>query len=315
MNKEDIDALNNLFYKAEDFQHYNVTEYNEYYKYVNSINENISSIDDEELKKRIVNWTYKNKVYKTLNVNSITIPYTLNMAANVLYGLLIRAYTRQDYNSFPLTLHIEYDDRKYGELYREVFERLEPVTKIFDKVKIHFYNNKCFGGEMYEYIANNEYEIIHEIESLDDIIETKDNIHLYVTDDIITDIESYFKKAKECKCEKFYVTCCCEDSNNRNIFRKNIDDYVLKYTDLKFSIIIEDYLPGQHLYVDDVNVQLKTNHNAECINKDMSIFSIIEQLKLQMIETMYLSDECLNCNEKILCMLGVSDKDCAYKIL
>ena len=48
---------------------------------------------------------------------------------------------------------------------------------------------------------------------------------------------------------------------------------------------------------------------------DKSIVDIINTLKRELIEHNYLSKQCLTCDEKILCLMGVSNVDCFDKIL
>lgn len=315
MKREDIDCLNTLFYNAEEYFHYNNEMFKPYAEYLNSITENIDTITDEDLKFYLTNWIYKNKVYKTININSITVPYNSNMSVNILYGLIIREYSRYDYNTQAVTLHIEYDNTKHGtDVSIEDFKRLEQILGAFSKKKIHLYNNITFIEDLGEYLLSNGYEFIHEIVNIDDIKEEMPSMHLNITDENIDSFEEYIKTSVNKKCGKLYITNLCKQTKNIDLFRYNLDDFIFKYNTLSFSIISDDNIPGKNLYIDNNFVGLKLNTNINLHDKSAPITNTIELLKKDLINKSYISNKCLDCSEKVLCLLGASDERCDYKI-
>jgi hypothetical protein len=313
MRNEDKLFLETLFYNAEEYYHYNNEQFSSYATYLNDLTNRIDDITEEDLKLCILNWFYKNKVYKTININSITIPYNNYMSLNVLYGLMIRECSRYDYNTHPATLHIEFDHTKVKELSLDYFKRLEQFFSVFKKKKIRLFNNMTFVEDFGEYLLKNDYEFIHEINFIDDIKEEMGSIHLNVTDDNIINFEEYIKKAVNMRCNKFYLTNICKDSKNIDIYRYNLDEFIFKYNTMNFSIISEDYLPGKDLYIDNDFVGLKST-NTILHSRTKSLEDIITSLKKDLISKQYISNNCIDCSEKVLCMLGASDERCPYKL-
>ena len=63
------------------------------------------------------------RIYKTLNINSITVPCDENIITNTLYGMMIRECGLHDVNPHPFILHIDY---KFGDFFdTSVIDRFE----------------------------------------------------------------------------------------------------------------------------------------------------------------------------------------------
>ena len=84
---------------------------------------------------------------------------------------------------------------------------------------------------------------------------------------------------------------------------------------LDFHIINVDFIYGQHLYIDDYMVGLKNNFSIQPSNRTNHLLTDVKSLKLCHINHMYLLDQCEECSEKVLCMLGLSEMYCSSKIL
>ena len=311
---KDNEVLNTLFYNAEEYYHMNNMDYKPYADYVESLLSNIDNVEDENLKLLLTNWNYKNKVYKTININSITVPYNKNMSLNILYGLMIRECSRYDYNTHPTTLHIEYIPSENEIISLEFFKRIEEISSLFKKKKIHFYNDTTFIGDIGEYLHQHDYEFIYEVDCVSDIKTGMTNIHTNITDDNIKDFETFIQTAIKENCNRLYVTNSCKNGINIDLYRYELDEFIFKYNNMSFSIISEDYIPGKYLYVNDEYVGLKLNTTIELYDKTLSIAEVTKLLKMNLIDNQYICNKCIDCSEKVLCLLGATDERCSYKM-
>lgn len=314
MTNEDKSMLTTLFYNAEEYYHYKNNDMQPYAQYLDELVNNISDVEDETLKLNLTNWIYKNKVYKTININSITVPYNNYISLNVLYGLMIRECSRYEYNTQPTTLHIEYDPETHEDISLEYFNRIEQFSTVFTKKKLHLFKDVSFINELEQFFFQHNYEIIYEISEINDIKSGMSNIHVNITDENINSFEEFIKQALNASCNKMYITHKCNNTNNIDLYRYNLDEFIFKYNTISFSIISEDYIPGKDIYVDNDNVGLKLNNNILLHSRTLSLENIIYKLKIDLIEKQYLSENCLNCSEKVLCLLGASDERCSYKM-
>jgi hypothetical protein len=312
--------LSNLFYMAEEYQHYNNEEYKEVYEYISELVNNVDNIEDEDLKYILTNWKYKNLVYKTLQFNSLWTSAGNTMFLNILKLLSIRDLTKYTENTAKLELHIDFDNKHCFSLNIQDFKKLDETFRCFHKKTIHIKNGMYFTGELYDYLMNNDYYLIYEIEDASQIQSGTFNINVVVTENNIDMLENIIQthmnnNGRSC----FFEVDKSTSSNVRNKFRKLIEDFVFKYSSRSYIIESIDYIPTNSVGIDfNNNIYLKNNFpnlKTSCFSMDKSVVDIINTLKKELIEHNYLSKRCLTCDEKILCLMGVSNVDCFDKIL
>lgn len=318
MTIEERNTLNELFYNAEEFFHYKKYEYSEFYNYVKSLIDGLDSIEDLELKKILMNWDYKNRIYKSLNINSITVPCDENIITNTLYGMMIRECGLLDVNPHPFILHIDY---KFGDLFdKNVIDRFEWVSDNFHRKKFHIEESGYdISDEIKQYLLSKNYEIVYNVTKSESFVVEggKPRIRVILDDYNINSFENLVELAVKYKVSIMYVVNKCVESKNNNTFRCLIDELIVKYGSKDFAIVCEDFLPGQHLCVDTESVSLRYTKDDvfSKFSRKESLSKVCELLKLDMIDKMYIKDECVGCDEKLLCMLGISDKDCSLKLI
>lgn len=302
--------LLNLLYNIEESIYYNYSDddvdYNEELKSL--LSKDFSNI------KYFNNWFYKNRVYKTININSIITPYSKNLYQNVLYGLLLRENSRYDLNSKAFELNIIFRDDNIDTIDTKELSNLHKLS-CFNCKRVILKDNVELIRDLKETLTKNDYEIVYEVVSLSELSEDKHNVHLIVTDVNISKLEDFIIEAKRCNVKKMYITSSCKSCDNRSYYRSNINKLVYKHMTLDFHIINVDFIYGQHLYIDDYMVGLKNNFSIQPSNRTNHLFTDVKSLKLCHINHTYLLDQCEECPEKVLCMLGVSDVPCNHKIL
>ena len=315
MDNELRNEILSLLYYAEEYLFYGKQEYKESLDYLNTLIKNIDSYHNEELKYIIINWIIHNKVYKTLCPNGIHVYFNNKLYSNILYLLTIRENTRYDLNNNPVTLHIYFDNR-YDSVEFNELNKIENISNIFHKKYIHLFNNQWFTNDLYDYCMSNNYNIIYELEDMNQIQNNKPYSHISIKDENINELEHIIKLCSETNMKKLYITPEIRLSSNKNLYRKNIDELSIKYTNKDFYVIFNDYLQGQHIGIDrDNNIFLKENTENFYFKTNNSLEQIIETIKMRMISTKIIHEKCMNCEDNILCALGISDKDCEDKIL
>lgn len=302
--------LINLFYNIEESLYYNDsnddTDYNEELK-------SLLSKDFSNMK-YFNNWFYKNRVYKTININSIITPYSKKLYQNVLYGLMLRENSRYDLNSKSFELNIIFRDDNIDTIDTKELSNLHKLN-CFNCKRVILKDGVDLLRNLKETLIRNDYEIVYEVVSLSELSGDKDVVHLIVTDVNIPFLEEFIVEAKRCNVKKLYITSSCKSSNNRSYYRSNIDKLVYKHMTLDFHIINIDFIYGQHLYIDDYMIGLKNNFSIKPSNRTNHLYTDVKSLKLLHINHTYLLESCEQCPEKVLCMLGVSDIPCNCKIL
>lgn len=306
----EIESIHNTLYKIEESL-LNNEENRDYYNYIEDI---INNESNDNIKKILINWKYKFDTYKSLNTNGIWVNATNNIYKDILYMLSIRELGKYELNTFPVTLHIIFDNTKEDSFINinKLKQISEDLDNIFDKKYIHIKNNQYFTNDLYYFISKLNFNIIYEIESLDEIFGNKPLCHIYLKNiDMINDL---VKKSKESSVNQLYITPSLKLSSDKNKFRKIMQDLSIKETTENFSILIDDYFPGQHLYLNDNKIYILSSSYSfnPIIASDPD--SSAKNIKMELIKANYLNDKCYNCDEKILCMLGISDVDCESKI-
>ena len=315
------EQLVNLFYMAEEYKHFEIEEYKEVYDYISELVNNIDSIEDLDVKKYLLNWKYKDLVYKTLQFNSLWIPANDRMFLNALTLLRIREYTKyENYCSGCLNLHIIFDSSKFPYLIIKELQKVDAMNNFFKEKYIHIYNGEYFEGELFEYLVNNDYNIIYEIDNIKQVQSGTYNIRYCVDEQNIGELDSIIQKHISNNGKKCFIHIKKENSSEfRNKARKAIEEMLFKYSTRFYLIVAEDFLPTQNVQIDfEHKLSIKDNIKdlyTTIYNTNDNIDDIISTWKKELISHSYFDDKCMNCDEKILCMLGVSDIDCDEKIL
>lgn len=312
--------LLNLFYMAEEYQHYNNEEYKEVYDYIMDLLNSVDDIEDEELRYILINWKYKNLVYKTLQFNSLWIPAGSTMFLNILKLLSIRDLTKYAENPSKLELHIDFDNKHCSSVNIQDFKKLDETFRCFHKKTIHIKNGMYFTGELYDYLMSNNYFLVYEIESVSQIQSGTFNINIKVNESNIDTLDNIIQihmenNGRSCSFEIDKTA----SSHVRNKFRQLIENFVFKYSSRSYIVESIDYIPTSSVGIDFNNeIYLKSNFPNLMTSRfpvDKNIVEIINTWKQELIGNNYLSKQCLTCDEKILCLMGVSNVDCFDKIL
>lgn len=309
-----MEELKKVMYLSNEYQYYCKEQYKPYYDFLKDIEDNIDCIKDNELFYVFKNWMYYNKVYKTISINHIHLRLNDDLYKNVLYCLQIRDQTRYDINVSNTSLHLYYDNR-CDIMNTKELEKVSKLKSCFNNIYIHLYNNQYFIDELYEYCNQNNFELVYELESKNDIADNKSSVHLFLTDDNLNDIEDIITKCINNKnIHKLYITSALHKRESRSIYRSKLDNLIGTYNTKDFSIIPDDYTIGQHIgMTNNQEIYLKEG-NMDIIFEDNNIDDVVSNMKKYLIEKIYIDKKCLYCDETVMCMLGISDKPCEVKI-
>ena len=310
-----MNEILNLLYNSEEYFFYHENSLKDFFDYLQQL---YNSSLPEDVNYLIQNHKIKFDVFKTLSYNNLWVKYSPNLYKDILLFLLIREHTRYDIGISQPTINVVLDGSE-NIIDTQLLEKVSNTTSnlLFNK-RIIIDERTVFDDKSINNFHNNCYDIIFKTASIN-TIKSSYKVLLLINDTNIDDIHNLISHYRDMvgvtTIELELQAHCSVDTNNK--YRTFTNNKLLFENTYNCVIRNKDLLPCEHLLIDSNYISNYTNKgfkNSKQIVKNSCITSIIQELKLDVIDNLYINKECMNCHNNILCVLGQSNNQCEYKI-
>lgn len=306
---EDIEKITSLFYVVDEYNFFNKTEYEEIYYYLNKIYNN--ECNNLNIKFLLENNKLRSLVYKTISFNKFYIHWDNDLYKNILKLLYYR-----DLSFYKLENNIEINilfDNKIDIANIEELRKID-ILNIFDKKNIILFNNQYFINELFDYCVENKYNLIYNIENVNEILNNKYICQINIDDISIDNMNYIVEKCSKTNMKELHIIPMINNTEKLFYFRKEFDKLRSIYNLENEFLYIDIIQPGRAIGIDKNNkLYLKLTSEEIVIDND-NIELQIEMIKKILINRNYILPKCINCEENILCLCGFSEKECGDRL-